>query len=179
MTHTAAFTLATVLAGAAIGCGGSGTKADSKKAEAQAGATKTDDAKSDGAKKDDSAGSEISLPKTGLKGTAPGKAEVSDMMGSDMVSAPGLVVTVHPGEGKPKTIEEAKKEADMFSPKDLKEEKLADGFVLTFNNEGGMGKNFHVNVRREIDGKGYWCQTMASQQEQADNAVKFCKSLKK
>lgn len=175
MTHTAAFTLATVLAGVLVGCGGSSSSSDSKKTEAKA-----DGAKDKDDKKDDSAGAEIALPKAGLKGVAPKGAKVSDMMGSDMVSAlPDLVVTVHPGEGNPKTIEEAKKEAEMLTPKDLKEEKLADGFVLTFNNEGGMGKNFHVNVRREIDGKGYWCQTMVSKQEQADNAVKFCKSLKK
>ena len=67
----------------------------------------------------------------------------------------------------------------MYTPKNLKEEKLADGWAITFDNEGGMGKNYFVNVRREIDGKSIWCETTASQEAQQTNALNFCKSLKK
>lgn len=169
----------------ALGCGGGGekkddskdTKADAKKADDKAGGDEK--AADDGAGGDEAAGGEVALPKTGLKGTAPAGANVSEMMGNDMVQAPGLVVTVEPGDDKPKTGEDAQKDADMYTPKDPKIETLEDGYVLTFTNEGGMGTNFFVNARREIDGKAYWCSTTASDQAQSDNAVAFCKSLKK
>jgi len=124
----------------------------------------------------------IDLPKVGLKAEGPAGSEVSDapMSTGHMVMGPGMVVTVEEAsDTRPKTIEEAKTEADMFSPKNLKEEKLADGWLLTYDNEGGMGKTFFVNVRREIGGKAFYCSTAAAQPEQQTNAVNFCKSLKK
>jgi hypothetical protein len=124
----------------------------------------------------------LDLPKLGLKADAPADSTVNDaIMGSGhMIMGPGLVVNVsEASDTQPKTAEDAKKEAEMFSPKNLKEEKLADGWVVTFDNEGGMGKNFFAQVRREIGGKAIWCDTTASQTEQQTNAVNFCKSLKK
>jgi hypothetical protein len=63
--------------------------------------------------------------------------------------------------------------------KNFKEEKLPDGWLITFENVGAMGPNYHVNARREIDGKAVSCTTMQSTPEQQTNAVKFCKALKK
>jgi hypothetical protein len=101
------------------------------------------------------------------------------MMGSDMAQGPNLVATVEKGDEKPKTGDDAIKDADMYTPKDPKVETLTDGYVLTFTNEGGLGTNYWVNARREIDGAAYWCTTTASSQEQSDAAVAFCKSLRK
>jgi hypothetical protein len=126
--------------------------------------------------------SALDLPKLGLKADAPEGSTVNDaIMGTGhMVMGPGLVANVaEASDSQPKTIEDAKKEAEMFTPKNLKEEKLADGWVVTFDNEGGMGKNFFAQVRRDIGGKAIWCETTASQVEQQTNAVNFCKSLKK
>ena len=65
----------------------------------------------------------------------------------------------------------------MYSPKNPKDEKLADGWAYTFENTGGMGTNYFVNVRRDIGGKSYWCETTASTPEQQTAALDFCKSL--
>ena len=78
-----------------------------------------------------------------------------------------------------KSEADAKKEADMFNPKNAKVDTLPDGWVLTFDNEGSMGKNFFVQVRRDIGGKAIWCETTVAMPEQQTNALNFCKSLKK
>ena len=159
-------------------------KADDKKADGKGDDKKADEAKADGgeakAEADKPAGpGPVDLPKVGLKGDAPAGTNVSDMMGSDMVQGPGLVATVEKGEGKPATPEAAQEDAEMYGPKDPKIEKLDDGFVLTFTNEGSAGTNYWVNVRREIDGAAYWCSTTGSSQADSDAAVAFCKSLRK
>ena len=129
------------------------------------------------------AASPLDLPKVGLKGEAPAGTEAKDAIGGGaghMIMGPGLVANVEvASDSRPKTADDAKKEAEMYTPKNLKDEKLADGWAITFDNEGGMGKNFFVNVRREIDGKSIWCETTASTPEQATAALNFCKSLKK
>lgn len=168
-----------------VGCDG-GEKKDDKKADAKkdekGGDAKKDDKGGDAKaedKKEEAGGGDVKLPKTGLQGTAPAGSNVSDMMGSDMVQGPGLVATVSNVKGDPVTIEKAKEDADMYGPEGLKEEKLEDGFVLTFTNKGGMGTNYWVKVNRTIDGKQIECSTTASSEEQQKAAVEFCKSLKK
>lgn len=164
-----------------VGCDG-GEKKDDKKADAKKddkGGDAKKDEKGGDAKKEEAGGGDVKLPKTGLQGTAPAGSNVSDMMGSDMVQGPGLVATVSNVEGDAVTIEKAKEDADMYGPEGLKEEKLEDGFVLTFTNKGGMGTNYWVKVNRTIDGKQFECSTTASSEEQQKAAVEFCKSLKK
>jgi hypothetical protein len=121
-----------------------------------------------------------SLAKLGLKAEVPGGSTVSDAIIGDgvMIQGPDLVVTVEPAtDSTPKTAAEAKEEASMYSPKKVETEDLADGFALTFENTGGMGTNYFVNVRREIGGKAYWCTTTASKPAQQKNALAACKSL--
>lgn len=124
----------------------------------------------------------LTLTKVGnLKVQVPsGGASVQDgVAGGNMVIGPGIVVAVdYASETRPKTIDDAKKEAADYSPQNLKAEALSDGWLLAFDNAGTAGKNFFVQVRRDIAGKSIWCETTASQPEQADNAVKACKSLK-
>lgn len=124
----------------------------------------------------------LDIAKLGLKADVPEGSAAGDAIVGDgvLIQGPGLVIDIAAAsDSTPKTIEDAKSEAEMYSPKDLKEEKLADGFALSFVNEGGMGTNYWVQVRREIDGKAYWCTTTASQPEQQANALAACKSLKK
>jgi hypothetical protein len=126
-------------------------------------------------------GNEVALTKLALKAEAPAGTEAKDAIVGEgvMLQGPGLIVSVEvSSDTRPKTIEDAKKDAEMYTPKNLKEEKLADGYAISFENEGGMGKNYWVMVRREIGGKAYWCETTASQPEQQENALKACKSLK-
>ena len=129
------------------------------------------------------AGNTLDLPRVGLKADAPAGTEVKDAMTGGvghMLMGPGLVANVEvASDTRPKTVDDAKKEADMYTPKNLKDEKLPDGWAITFDNEGGMGKNYFVNVRREIDGKAVWCETTVSTPEQQTHAVNFCKSLRK
>lgn len=178
------FLLALPLALSLAACGGD-TKTDAAKTDATKSGDKTATKDGAAAKTDDkaAAGGPLDLPKLGLKADAPAGATVGDVIGGGtghMIQAPGLVVSVEvASETRPKTGEDAQKEADMYSPKNAKVEKLADGWALTFDNEGGMGKNYFVNVRREIDGKSIWCETTAAEPAQQANALAFCKSLKK
>ena len=80
----------------------------------------------------------------------------------------------------PKSLEDAKKEAtDTYQAKELVEEKLDDGWALSFQNTGSMGDNFFTWVRRTIDGKDYFCQTSVAHKTLRDGALTACKSLKK
>ena len=163
-------------------------KAADKKADAK-GDAKAGDVKADDAKADDAGGAEpadgpaeVSLDAIGLKAEAPAGATVGKAIGGEgvMVQAPGLVVTVEEAsDTRPKTPDDAKKDADMYTPQNWKVEEVEGGFIATFDNSGSMGANYFVNARREIDGKAYWCSTTASQPEQQAAAVAFCKSLKK
>jgi hypothetical protein len=162
-------TLLTPLILVFVACGGAATDAN-----------KTGDNKTDapaGAK-----AGPVELTKVGLKMNAPAGSTVGDQIaGSGVtVQGPNLVVNVEEAsDSRPKTGEDAQKDADMYSPKNAKVEALPDGWTLTFDNEGGMGKNYFVQVRREIGGKSYWCETTASSPEQQRNALDACKSLTK
>jgi hypothetical protein len=151
-------------------------KSESKTAE------KKDDKKADAKAAEPAAATKLDLPALGLKADAPAGATVSEGIGGKgvMVQAEGFVVNVDPASDMtPKTIEDAKKDAEMYTPKNIKEEKLADGYALTFENTGSMGTNYHVGVRREIDGKAISCSTMQSTADQQAAALAFCKSLSK
>jgi hypothetical protein len=127
------------------------------------------------------AGGAVELTKLGLKAEAPAGASIGDaIMGEGvMIQGDDLMATVEVApDSKPKTEEDVKKEAEVHKPKNWKSEKLADGFAVTFDYEGDLGPYFFVQVRRDIGGKSYWCQTTASSAEQQANALAFCKSLR-
>jgi len=147
-------------------------KAEEKPAEEKPAEEKPAEEKADGGLLD--------LPKLGLKGKAPAGSKAGDNIVGEghMVQGPGLVATVSPaGDSTPKDAAAAKEDADMYSPLNWKEEKLEDGYVVSFENKGGMGTNYWVTARREIGGKAYKCSTTASQPQQQKNALEFCKSL--
>jgi len=117
----------------------------------------------------------------GLQVEAPADTKAEDAIGGKgvMLQGAGLVMTIEPGEGKPEDADKAKEDVDMYTPQDLKVEKLEDGFLLTFTNKGGMGTNYWLTGRRTIGGKAYWCSTTAAKPEFVESAAKACKSLKK
>jgi hypothetical protein len=139
-------------------------------------------AKPAGGDKASGGSSTITLDKLGgMKAEVPAGAKAGDAIVGEGVTiqGPDLVVNIElASETRPKTVDDAKKEADMYSPKNMKDETLPDGWAITYDNEGGMGKNYFVQVRREIGGKAYWCETTASSTKQQENALKTCKSLK-
>ena len=149
-----------------------------------------------GGKKDDKSSSSGGGDKGGDKAAAPASSsqklaklgglsidfpgEIGDEIGGSgvMIQGEDGVLTVSEAK-KPQTVDEAKSDADMYSPKNFKSEKLADGWAVTYDNTGGMGANYFVTVQREIGGKTYTCSTTASKPEQATAVLAACKSLKK
>jgi hypothetical protein len=120
------------------------------------------------------------LPKLGLSIEVPGSVEVGDaIMGEGhMLQGSSIGAMQIEVAEKPKTLDDAKSDADMYSPKNLKTETLADGWTLTFDNTGSMGKNFFVDVQRTINGKTYHCSTTGGEEKQAQAVLAACKSLK-
>ena len=80
------------------------------------------------------------LPKLGLSIEVPGSVEVGDaIMGEGhMLQGSSIGAMQIETAEKPKTLDEAKSDADMYSPKNLKTETLADGWTVTFDNTGSM-----------------------------------------
>ena len=142
-----------------------------KKDEGGAPAGKTTEAKASATTK---------LPKLGLSIDAPGKVEVSDaIMGEGhMLMGAGVGAMTIQINTKPQTLAEAKSDAELYTPKNQKEETLGDGWVLTFENTGSMGKNYFVSVRRDINGKTYNCSTTGADPNQAAAVVAACKTLR-
>lgn len=128
----------------------------------------------------DRGGQGLALARLGLKMDAPAGSTASDgVMGGVLVEGPGLTVTVDEALAtRPKLAEEAEKEAEMYNPQQAKVERLADGFVFTFENSGDLGKNYWVQVRREIGGRSYWCESTTASPEQQATATAACLSLK-
>lgn len=124
----------------------------------------------------------IVIAKLGLKADVPAGAKAGDAIVGDgvMIKGPGVVVGIDlANDMTPKTVEEAVKETEMYDGvANMKQEKLADGYIISFENKGGMGTNYWVKSVREIGGKAYTCDTTASQPEQQKNALAVCKSLK-
>jgi hypothetical protein len=150
-----------------------------KKAEAPAPAAGGKAPAAEAAKAAPAAPAGLAIAKLNLKIDAPAGSEISDMMGSQMIQGPGLVVTVkEAGENDPKTLADQKKESEMYTPTNGKEENLPDGWLYTFENKGDAGANYWVVVSRTIGGKTYRCETTSSSTEQQANAVKACKSLR-
>jgi hypothetical protein len=145
-----------------------------------AGCKKKDEGGSPAGKATEAKAGPTKLPKLGLSIDVPGKVEVGDaIMGEGhMLMGPGVGAMTIEITAKPQTIDEAKSDADLYTPKNLKDEQLADGWALTFDNTGSMGKNFFVQVRRDINGKTYNCSTTGSDASQAAAVLAACKTLR-
>jgi hypothetical protein len=120
------------------------------------------------------------LPKLGLSIDVPGSVEVGDaIMGEGhMLQGSGIGAMQIEIPKTAQSLDDAKSDADMYSPKNLKAETLADGWAITFENSGSAGTNYWVNVRRDIGGKTYACTTTGSDATQAAAVLAACKSLK-
>jgi hypothetical protein len=125
-------------------------------------------------------GAAVKLPKVGnLSITVPAETNVSDGMGEgNMLMQEDLGALTVEYTKAPKTAEDAASDASMFSPKNLKNEKLGDGFALSYENTGSMGANYFVDVYRTIGGKQVHCGTTAPKAEFAAAALAACKSIK-
>lgn len=144
-------------------------------------ATTTACSKKDGGDKASAPAGPTKLPKLGLTVDVPGEATVGDGVLGDGQSVTGEDIGMMNIEvaQKPQTLDEAKSDADMYSPKNLKADKLADGWAISFDNTGGAGANYFVEVRREIGGKTYKCSTTQGDKDRAAAVLAACKTLKK
>ncbi|AKT37295.1 hypothetical protein [Chondromyces crocatus] len=126
-------------------------------------------------------GKATKLPKLNLQIDLPEDSAVTDAIigeGHTVMGASAPLNVAPAGENKPKTLEAAQKEFEDFKPQNIKTETLPDGWVLTFENEGSMGKNYWAMVRRELGGKSYICDTSVGHEKQRDAVVAACKSLR-
>lgn len=154
--------------------------------EAKAPEAKAPDAPSNEDDFEDEAGTKaasetLKLDKLGLEAEAPSKTSVGDAEFGEgmMIQGPDLIAMVEVSSAeRPTTEQEARKEAQGSTPRNLVTETLSDGWVLTFDNERALGPNYFVQVRREIGGKSIWCETTVSTPEQQANALALCKSLR-
>ena len=123
----------------------------------------------------------VKLPTLGLALDAPGEVKVDKaMMGEGhMLTGTGVGAMQVETAKAAQTLDEAKEDAKMYSPANLKTETLPDGWTMTFENKGAMGTNYWVDVRRTIDGKSYKCTTTGSEASQAAAVLAACKSLRK
>jgi hypothetical protein len=123
----------------------------------------------------------VKLAKIGLQIDVGGEASVGDGIGdnSQMVTGESIGAMQVELADKKQTIDDAKSDAGMFNPKNLKAEMLADGWALTYDNVGSAGANFFVTVQRDIAGKTYSCSTTASEADRAKAVLAACKSLRK
>jgi hypothetical protein len=117
---------------------------------------------------------------TKLQLDVPGEVNVGDAVMAEGNSIQGAAVGAMQVENykKPQTLDEAKEDAGMFNPKNLKAEKLPDGWLLTYDNIGSMGANYFVTVRRDLGGKPYKCWVTTGEKSQADAVLAACKSLR-
>lgn len=123
----------------------------------------------------------VKLPKLGLQLDAPGEVKVDDAIGGEghMLMGPGIGAMSIEVAKEAQALDAAKEDAKMYSPTNAKDETLPDGWAMTFENKGGMGTNYWVDVRRTIDGKNYKCGTTGSDAKQAAAVLAACKTLRK
>jgi len=124
----------------------------------------------------------VELTKLGLEAEVPAGTTIGDAFVGEgvLVQGPNLVAIVEVASTTRSTTEaEVEVEARAYTPKNFKTERLADGFAVTFENEGSLGTNFFLQVRRDIGGMSYWCETTAASAEQQAAASAFCKSLRR
>jgi hypothetical protein len=103
---------------------------------------------------------------------------VDKMMDGFVVKGPKGLVFLEEVK-KPKSSAEAKSDAEMFSPKNYKQDKLADGYAITYDNVGGSGANYFVEVQRKIGGKAYHCSTIGKSSDEQQAVLAACKTLRK
>jgi hypothetical protein len=79
---------------------------------------------------------------------------------------------------QPVRIAEAKSDADGVSAKNYKQDKLTDGYAITYDNVGAAGANYFVEVQRTIDKKVYRCSTIARSSDEQQAVLAACKTLR-
>ncbi|HEY4244601.1 MAG TPA: hypothetical protein VGM88_32530 [Kofleriaceae bacterium] len=123
----------------------------------------------------------VKLAKLGVELDLPGEVSPGDGLGDDSIMITGSDIGAMDVDlaKTPQSVEDAKSDANMFTPKNLKVDTLPDGYAITFDNKGDMGANFFVDVQRTIGGKAYKCATTTNTAERQAAVLAACKTLRK
>jgi len=118
------------------------------------------------------------LPKFGLQADFGKDVTFSDGFGESVMVTGGVLGAMSVEIAtEAKTLDQGKEDADLYSPQNVKAEELSDGWLLTFENDGGFGKHVWVMSVRKIGDKHYSCGTTASTVEQQTAVANACRSL--
>lgn len=79
----------------------------------------------------------------------------------------------------PKTLDEAKREAYVYSPTNLRAEPLPDGWIIQFESDAAGGHALWTKVRRKFGDKSYECSGNAFKGDSGAPIIAACKSLKR
>jgi hypothetical protein len=133
------------------------------------------------------AGTPVLFPELPLKGVVAGdakgiKIDPLEMHNLGAVGANGgFVAHVRKAESwDPATQADAEAEIlRQYTGKNIKFEKLPDGWIVTFDNtsKDGSSKNFWVSSRRTLGGADYVCDAMERTPELRASVAAFCKTL--
>lgn len=127
-----------------------------------------------------SAAPPLVLGKLGLVMDAPGCTVGDGVAGGALVEGQEMMLTVDVATAEyPRTAEAAVGEVEMFNPEAVEKEALADGFVLRFETQGDVGRNYFVQVRRALGETAYWCEATVTTPALAEAALAACKSLRR
>lgn len=122
----------------------------------------------------------VELPRLGLRLKLDPGAHVEDALVGEgvMIRGPGLELLVETaGPARPTTLEAMRKDAESYHPQNLVTETLPDGWALTFDAEGGVGRNYWLEARRTLGDQAFFCEATTSKPELRDGALAACKRL--
>jgi len=121
----------------------------------------------------------VEIPGLGLKVDAPPGAGTSRIGDATTISAPGFAISVKaPGEWDADNLAEAETEAtNTYSAENIQGETLEDGWALSFTNEGSVGTNYWVWVRRTIGETEVWCSVTAPEEAVQTSGLAACKAI--
>lgn len=111
----------------------------------------------------------------GITGDLPTDVDTSS---EEMLVGPSIGAMGLSEASTKRTLDEAKQEAQDYSPQNVKGEALPDGWVLTYDNKGELGANFFLEVQRDIGGKTIRCSTTQPNNERIGAVLAVCKSLR-
>ena len=118
----------------------------------------------------------------GLKVQAPSGTEAREnALGIGvMLTGPDVSMTIGPAvTDDAESLEDAKKNAEAYSPTNVDGEALTDGYVLTYESETDIGTNYWLVGRREFPGAAYSCGVSSPKKAHQQSAIAICKSLTK
>lgn len=118
---------------------------------------------------------EYKFAKLGITADLPNDVETD---GEPLLMGPSIGAMTVDEKSEKQTLDQAKEDAQMYSPQNVKGEALPDGWVLTFDNKGEMGASFFLQVQRDIGGKTISCTTTQPNGDRIGAVLAVCKSLR-